>query len=176
MLRLAHSASTEMCSELLLHGPLVSAAVQNSVPRQILPSTGHKRRQRAAPPHFWYLARGWRWIRGQSLTLPQSGRLRSVMFACCTLRSSTHSTSRVHLFSFSPNLNIWLQGSRELTWTKRVAGADPNTLWIILEMHTRGFMTTNGRIIQVQLQPCSFFFSGCSDAEKHLSLALNCPV
>lgn len=49
MLKLAHSASKEMCLELGVHGPRVSAAVQNSVPKEILPSTGHKQSQRAGP-------------------------------------------------------------------------------------------------------------------------------
>lgn len=95
--------------------------------------------------------------------------------ARCSCTPLTAHLILIFLFFFPPKLNIWLwvMGLREPTWTKKPAGTDPNTQWIISGDTHQGFYDHKWHNNSVQLK-CRF--PGCSDAEKYPSLPLNYPV
>lgn len=141
LLKQAHCVSKEMCLECFIYNT-------NAVAGEILPSTGCRWSQHLAL-YFWYLARRWRWVRKRSLTLPQSGRLRSVMFPAACRFTVIHSTSNFNL-SPPPIVEHLIVGCR-VAWAdmvKKTAGTDPNSQWIISDIHIRGFRTTNDTTTQ----------------------------
>lgn len=91
----------EMCLEPRDRLPMCACYSANVVAGESLPSTGHRPRQNSGSKSLVF---GQRLQMNQSLTLPQSGGLRSVPF--CKLLDSTHGTSLFNLFFSLPKSNI----------------------------------------------------------------------